>query len=169
MGVRTVKTAALTAQRDDSTAPARFRQPGSRLPSRAIVLSLLLSLAVAWVFSSARVAQAGWTDWFSSSDSQGPKTKKPVKKAGINQSNKKPTTATCRMLDSMTSAPKKMVTSSMSALLPGKKTTTSKSRTVPRKLVSEQKPSMLKQLFTDPKKKDPLTVNEWMSQPRPKP
>jgi hypothetical protein len=138
--------------------------------ARLLLLGIAFSIGCGGLLSSTRVAQAGWTDWLSPSDSQSQKAKKTVKKAGIRQPTKKPATATGRMIDSVTSAPKKMVASSMSALLPGKKTTATKSRTVPRKLVSDQnKPSTLQRLFSAPAKDQPLTVTEWMAQPRPKP
>jgi hypothetical protein len=136
---------------------------------RAVLVGIALALSVGTLLSATRVAQAGLADWLSSGDSQSQKPKKTVKKAGIRQTTKKPTSATSRMLDNLTSAPKKMMTSSMSAMLPGKKTTSSKSRTVPRKLVSDKnQPSMLQRLFTNPEKDKPLTVTEWIAQPRPK-
>jgi hypothetical protein len=137
---------------------------------RAALVGCAVLLSVGLLLSSARPAQAGWTDWLSPSDSQSQSAKRTVKKAGIRQATKKPTSATSRMVESVTSAPKKMMTSSMSALLPGKKTTSSKSHTVPRKMVSDKnQPSLLGRLFTNPEKDKPLTVTEWMAQPRPKP
>ena len=167
MGVQTVNTAGRTAIVPELAVPAVGR---SARGSRALLIGMVLSLSVGTLLSAPRNAQAGLTDWLSSSDSQSQKAKKTVKKAGIRQATKKPTSATSRMLESVTSAPKKMVTTSMSALLPGKTTSSSKSRTVPRKMVSDKKqPSMLQRLFTNPEKDKPLTVTEWMAQPRPKP
>ena len=167
MGVLAVNTAGRAA-----IAPSSIVQGSGRCApaGRAVVIGVALLLAVGGLLSLPPVAQAGWTDWLSPSDTQSQKAKKTVKKAGIRQTTKKPTTATGRMLDSVASAPRKVVANSMAALLPSKKTTPTKSRTVPRKLVSDQKqPSMLKRLFTSPEKDKPLTVTEWMAQPRPKP
>jgi hypothetical protein len=168
MKARAVNTADRAAKAPSHIVPA----PGTLVPAihAVVVIGVVLSLFLGLPLSSARVAQAGWTDWLSSSDNQSQPAKRTVKKAGIRQANKKPATAAGRMLDSVTSAPKKVMSSSMSALLPGKKPTATKSRTVPRKLVSDKsQPSMLKRLFTSPKQDKPLTVNEWMAQPRPKP
>jgi hypothetical protein len=190
MGVRTVNTTdgttharAQTAQATGCSAPANrdaaqafaqagpargnFAPPRSAATFPAIALAAIVSLSAGLLFSSARAAQAGLSDLFSSSSNQSQTSNRTITKAGIGQ-NKKHTTATRRMLDSVTSAPRKMMGSTMSALLPGKKPTTSKSRTIPRKLVSDQKPSMLKRLFTEPQPQQPQTVTEWMSQPRPK-
>ncbi|HEX4147075.1 MAG TPA: hypothetical protein VHY91_26495 [Pirellulales bacterium] len=163
MQLPTVNAARRTAIVPDAVPAPRQFAPAAR----AVVA---LSLAVGLLLPAAQVAQAGWTDWLSPSDSQSQPAKRTVKKAGIRQPTKRPTTAAGRMLDSVTSAPKKMMTSSMGAMLPGKKPTSAKSRTVPRKLVSEKsQPSMLQRLFTTPQKDKPLTVTEWMAQPRPKP
>jgi hypothetical protein len=146
--------------------------PAARVPAvtvrRAILLGLALLLAIGPPLAAPSAARAGLSDLFSTSEPAKPK--KTVKKAGMFQNTKKPTTATGRMFNSLMSGPNKMTASAMSALLPGKKTTpTSKSRTVPRKMVSDQQePSMLGKLFA-PKKQAPQTVTEWMQQPRPKP
>ncbi len=156
------------------TAPSQATSIRAVPICRAVIVSLLLTVGVS--LAGPRVAQAGLADWWSAPAGTMPaksKAKKPAKKAGMFQNNtKKPTSATGRMMDSLVSGPNKMMKSSMSALLPGKPTTsTSKSRTVPRKMVSDQKqPSMLGRLFTPQKPTDQTqTVTEWMAQPRPKP
>ena len=178
MKVRTANTADRLALAPGQPATASAQASSAQALSaqaspvaRLVLLGIAFSIGCGGLLSSTRVAQAGLTDWLSPSDSQSQKAKKTIKKAGIRQPVKKPTTATGRLFDSVASAPKKMVTSSMSALLPGKKPSAStKSRTVPRKLVSDQnKPSALQRLFSAPKKDQPLTVTEWMAQPRPKP
>ncbi|HTU26508.1 MAG TPA: hypothetical protein VMF30_13970 [Pirellulales bacterium] len=146
--------------------PARPAAGSMRRFARALSISLVAGLVL-----SSGVVHAGLSDWLSSSDAgqkQQPQ-KHVVKKAGIGQSTKKPTSTASRMFNSITSAPRKVATNTMSALVPSKKTAPSKSRTVPRKLVSNEKPSMLKNLFAPPPKKQPMTVTEWVAQPRPKP
>ena len=170
MRVRAVNTAPLPA------APIQIATANAAAIRRAAVLCVALTLALGQSLGAPPAAQAGWADWFSSSDSTKPKAnaKKPAKKAGMLQGSakntKKPTTATGRMIDSVMSGPNKMMKSSMAALLPGKQPASTKSRTVPRKMVSDQKqPSMLSRLFTAKKPESPQTVTEWLAQPRPKP
>jgi hypothetical protein len=153
---------------------ANNRQPETRpvFPSwirRAIILTVALLLGLAFSLGVSSPAEAGWTDWFSSSD-QPPQKPRTVKKAGLKTTQPgKKQSATSKVFGQLAGNPKNFVAGTKSLFGADKPVSHSASRTVPRKMVADKqpKPSMLKRLFTPTPPAQPRTVTEWMAQKRP--
>jgi hypothetical protein len=136
-----------------------------------ILIGLSFLLGLAFSLGMAAFAQAGVADWFSPSSTDAPPPQKPrtVKKAGLKPMTPKKKSAGSRLIDNLTTSPKEFAANTKSLFKTDAPPTTHAKKTVPRKMVADkqQKPSLIKRLFTPQKQPEPRTVNEWMSQKRP--